>query len=264
MKLKDLIESPITDYKELDHNKSSQEYNKMTKDMRKGVKEFDKALKKIDSLHHGINLYVLKTSMVYDDTFNILWDRTTEAGSNYAFYIVSNNNRLRSVFGEDIASSIKSSDNTITVIFVLSNDSNVDAGFKFTSWKFVHDFVHAIATSNKDAEDHLNSIEFLLDDLVSSIREERGFERYSKTNLIEDIFTMGSAKNGALRERPQESVVELFTQYVYNGNIKFAVPRVLANRHDIVQQIEDVRVQIKSILDYILDGVQGKICLVRV
>lgn len=268
MKLSTLLEAPLSDYQTFN-------VERLKKKQAREVfptQSFKIALeKKLSGVNVKLYVYVAPIDKERHRAYDDRTDTKKADGShlNPDYYFEVDKRDLDDLYPQEIVDKVKTGDDAITVILI------DQASFKPTVWGLVHDIVHALTMSDREATSLHDEVDKLLNaELKASLHNKLinpKFENVDAAYLKPCTGTMRSAsdevkkvKRGrAFDVREEEFVTELFTQWLTTGKVKLTAEHVAAAEHraELQDNLDSLVPKVEAIFKKLLDRAKGRIFL---
>lgn len=251
-----LSEAPLGDFK--NHIDGSVYTKRKRAHYEKNFEKYRVILKKkLKTIPAAINIYFM------DLNNTVVPYQLIRKSQNIDYYFELKMPQIKKYFGEEVAAKISTGPQEISIIGFNAPDQS-DPTFKPSAWNLLHDVLHGITLSSTKESRLLDKIdqsvariERWADPIIPhKIRTNRQYD------IRNEIATMGSARIKYFTLRGEEFTTELFTQYVFTGDVTFKVPDWVTNekhRQNLQAELDKLRVFSVGVFKQILQLAKGRI-----
>lgn len=230
MKLKHLVEAPLADYKHL--GDTSITPKELTNNQ-----TINKLKKWFNNIGYDIYAYTIKSEKKEQGIPSLL-DKISDAKyGEIEYYKKIPYNVLKKILGDEV-NKIKTNNNAITIIFVY-DENNLE--FNITPWGMVHDFVHSLEMGGSYGKTLIKPILNDLDKELTKLAKKHKVyddDDFNYFEFLDNFGTTKAARTGQFRERPEEFLTDVFTQWIVTGDVKFNTPKFIENKEEFEQDKE--------------------------
>lgn len=213
--------------------------------------------KKLKTIPATINIYFM------DLNNTVLPYQLIRKSQNIDYYFELKMPQIKKYFGDEVAAKISTGPQEISIVGFNAPDPS-DPTFKPSAWNLLHDVLHGITLSSSKESRLLDKIdqsviriERWADPIIPrKVRARRDYD------IRNEIATMGSARIKYFVERGEEFTTELFTQYVFTGDVMFKVPDWVTNekhRQNLRAELDKLKTFSIGVFKQILQLAKGRI-----
>lgn len=257
MKVRDLFEAPLADYKVLGSKSKKETMSKENLKKAGDPKILKSLTKKLAGVDMNVYLYLVNEKKKRN------WDgvdgKYSKQSVNPSFYRRTDPQELAELYGDKIASKIKHDENGVTLIFWAFDE------FPLSSWAILHDLVHGITLSEKSSERVFTKAERMIEAVILRAKEKFAPEHWEITGkpmykILPYLGTMKSAEKD-LHERPEEFTTELMTQWLNDKKVSLTASEVADSkelREYLQAELDKLAPKLEKLFLQLLNDSKGK------
>lgn len=261
MKLSDLYESPLGDYRFYDPDRDIKEPKRDKRNYSEFQEPEVKKLltQRLKHVPYRLNFYFYKDYVNGVKNNNLR--HIVDAPPHDDVYVTIDKDEIKKFFkNPDIEKEIRSGSNDISVVFLSLTKEDESFTFKRTPWALIHDFIHGITLSTNKQYELIEKSDRLLEQTYSYIYKKPKNYSPSMKELRSFYSEIGTMKSAEVVRRPEEFTTELFTQYIYTTKgIVFNVPKNTRVVKGINEVMNDLKNKLEILFNEILREATGYI-----